>query len=518
MSYLTNGLSFAANFKWLAIVAGFALLPQTAFGWAVYNNTPYTVKAKISGMPGGNTHCGDWDSGGKAIQPGGSAGPNYTDRDCNPTGKRDSAFAMQLFVEGNGGSLVNGKGLYQCFANIHGGGFAIIYAQPRSNLSLFTPPNLYCVTYFDEDANYNGKVDPGDIDINHDGKYEEVVVDYTDYFAKSTNPKQLPAMTTVNRDVRFLITGDPQYWNSRIDGSGKDWGENAAADWIMAAMGKEVRTNRQIRGMIVSGDLTQNAMDVERDKYVGSITGIQRFVFEGLGNHDIQSTGYTSHPDIMRNYVGEKARATIPTLRYPSSSGLSPHYSWDWHDVHFVQLDLFPGDSPSRDHQDLDPRHALSFLTQDLALNVGNSGRPVVLIHHYGFDPFSVSQNNGKFWWTEVERIVYWNVIKKYNIISIFTGHEHLDTDGSWVNNFNQPAGASARPDGRKVIPAYTSGAARDEGYTGVPVTPKGVYLDVKIDNCNHMAITRKDVNGPLPNQVVTTRFTAPGPTPAGCH
>jgi hypothetical protein len=65
------------------------------------------------------------------------------------------------------------------------------------------------------------------------------------------------------------------------------------------------------------------------------------------------------------------------------------------------------------------PRNSLQFLAADLAQRVGNSGRPVVLYHHYGFD--SDSQN----WWTEQQRTNYYETIKNYNGIAIFAGHNH---------------------------------------------------------------------------------------------
>lgn len=510
----------------------------TAQAWWVYNETGMKVRAKVLNMQGGSTDCGDWGNArGQEIAANGSASANYASTKCNPTRRRDSTFLLQLVIEGsNNGNLTKSKGYFQCFLKMRGDGYAKLLLQPRPNFSTtqvalfgstltFTPPNPYCASYFEEDMNRNGRFDTGDVDINRDGRYSSVVVDYNDYFARSTHPAALPAMTPANRDVRFLITGDPQYWD---DGSiTEDDERNEVSDTTLKAMTRALNANKQIRGILVSGDLTQNASNSELESYESAIADAQHFVFEGLGNHDIEDMGASSHPDKLRKYVGEKARATSPTLRFGSDDPKSPHYSWDWHDVHFVQLDLFPGDAPSADydgkgeHKKLDPRKALSFLKADLEYYVGASGRPVVLIHHYGFDNFSTGTGSDyadEIWWNELDRALYWNTIGNYNVVAIFTGHSHLSPgNGSWNNySFHKPElslrlpggkifKAGDRPDGRTSIPSYNAAAAA-----------KGAYLDVTIDRCNQLNIRRMDEQG-AQHEEILTRFSTPGAVAASC-
>ena len=71
-----------------------------------------------------------------------------------------------------------------------------------------------------------------------------------------------------------------------------------------------------------------------------------------------------------------------------SENGL--HYSWDWGGVHFVQANLYPAD---RQHPKVryslpwhDPQEGLTFVRDDLKASVGDSGRPVVVMSHCGFD------------------------------------------------------------------------------------------------------------------------------------
>ena len=115
---------------------------------------------------------------------------------------------------------------------------------------------------------------------------------------------------------------------------------------------------------------------------------------------------------------------------------VTPHYSWDWNGIHFVHLNLYPGDgggiigkTPYKQDICNNPLNSLSFLKADLEKHVGNKSTPVILIHHFGFDNYSVNDSinnlHKKGWWTEQERVAYWDAIAKYNIAAIVTGHNH---------------------------------------------------------------------------------------------
>jgi len=191
------------------------------------------------------------------------------------------------------------------------------------------------------------------------------------------------------------------------------------------------------RGVAVLGDLTNDAaMFGERSSWRQftadfglSGEGRLRFpVYELPGNHD----GGDNDP--VRQSIRERNR-TRPGLRNVSANGI--HYSWDWGAVHFVSLGLFAGSdgdvvvSPWGRHFDGPwrlPGHSLEFLKEDLARNVGRSGRPVVLLQHYGWDVW------GSGWWSDRERQALYAAIKGYNVIAFFWGHSHvverLDVNG----------------------------------------------------------------------------------------
>jgi len=123
-----------------------------------------------------------------------------------------------------------------------------------------------------------------------------------------------------------------------------------------------------------------------------------------------------------------------------TASSQEGHYSWDWDGVHFVNLNEHAGgtvDGPRRVYA----RNSLLFLLGDLAAHVGDSGRPVVIMQHFGFDAFST----GGAWWSAEEREALARAIAGYNVVAFFTGHLHA----RWQHNLFRG------------VDAFTSGAAR---------------------------------------------------------
>jgi hypothetical protein len=296
------------------------------------------------------------------------------------------------------------------------------------------------------------------------------------------------------REVRFLATADPQYIQE--NGTGTDaagiWNRNARdITWrAKGLVGTGDRRGR--RGVIVAGDLTQDAYYQLTDWYFqslggpagrfDSVGGYGRLFYDGLGNHDY---AYHSNgceligqcPQKIWDDVRERQRSTNYTYR---AGGEAVHYSWDWHDVHFVQLNLAPTDTPTLDPgspgKSFDTHGALTFLKNDLAWNVGSSGRPVVTIHHYGLDCFSVDCAGGaNGWWSAQQTQDYWAAIAGYNVVALVTGHSHVPIDGDPFVEWNRPAG---RSDGPNRILDIIAGAARG----GDPVDHEGAMTDVLIE------------------------------------
>lgn len=215
-------------------------------------------------------------------------------------------------------------------------------------------------------------------------------------------------------DITFLVTSDCQSGvpekDARNQATIREMNEITQRRWP-AKFGAE--PIGKPRGVAVLGDLVEHSgREVEWNRFVADFgldgtDGLLKYpVFEGWGNHDA-ATGPARIK--QRNAVRLKKKL----IDHVSDNGL--HYSWDWDGVHFVQLNLYPGNQAAAPN---DPQGSLDFLKADLATNVGRSGRPVVLLHHYDLQNFK--------WWLREEVEAYRAAIKGYNIVLIGHGHTGL--------------------------------------------------------------------------------------------
>lgn len=179
------------------------------------------------------------------------------------------------------------------------------------------------------------------------------------------------------------------------------------------------------RGVVFTGDLTNASQEIEWSRFTLDFgingEGRLRFpVYELTGNHDAGNTevgfGYPQEGIRWRNQYR-------PGIVNKSASGLN--YSWDWDSVHFLAM--------NEDATPLVP-DSLPFLKADLEKNVGTSGRPVVVLMHYGVankDWFST------IWWTPGERQAFHESIKNYNVIAILHGHTY---NSGWFDSYDHHA------------------------------------------------------------------------------
>lgn len=306
----------------------------------------------------------------------------------------------------------------------------------------------------------------------------------------------------------FLVTGDPQY---NFEDMNPDKNSAINSDEISKIFAEKICCERY-EGAVISGDLTHFSRQDELDRYHHFIHPFKPYAFDGLGNHDFawakeKPTDISAFVDhglseiISLDKIGwEESCLTIwedvrSRKRIPEVNGSYPnvHYSWDWKGIHFVQLNLSAADDPVRYKVAQNPFKALTFLKKDLAKQVGNSGRPILIAHHYGFDEFSMgSLPDGTFkakgeWWTAEDRRKYWEAIESYNVVAIFTGHAHycktcyLPWDGKAVGEENV---------GPDFIPTFVAGAAREGKYLDCQITSDS--LIVKRFNLQQKQLFRK--------------------------
>jgi cytolysin (calcineurin-like family phosphatase) len=231
-------------------------------------------------------------------------------------------------------------------------------------------------------------------------------------------------------DVTFFVASDTHYGLSAtvaganrqaIDAMnvlpGTTWPESIGAEVVA-----------EPRGLVLVGDLLEaggsETAPASWSEFVADFgvagEGRLRFpVYEGVGNHD----GGAEH--VARRGVRQRNRLR-PGVTGISENGL--HYSWNWSGVHFVHLNLFGGSAGDDiinpwgrkfEGSWKYPEHSLEFVAADLERNVGDSGRPVVIFQHYGWDEWGLG------WWSEAERDALYRAIKPYNVAAIFWGHTH---------------------------------------------------------------------------------------------
>eukprot|EP00669_Euglena_mutabilis_P003930 TRINITY_DN1500_c0_g1_i1.p1 TRINITY_DN1500_c0_g1~~TRINITY_DN1500_c0_g1_i1.p1 ORF type:complete len:315 (-),score=65.11 TRINITY_DN1500_c0_g1_i1:306-1229(-) len=158
--------------------------------------------------------------------------------------------------------------------------------------------------------------------------------------------------------------------------------------------------------------------------------GLLRYpTFEGFGNHD--GDGFVREALATRN----RQRLAVGQVSRVSENGL--HTSWDWraggHRVHFLNLNLYPGRHEGSTSSS-QPAGSLDFMARDLKQSVGQSGVPVVIISHYGF--------NCEGWWTAHEMEEFRVEAAPYNVVAFIHGHTHEAEFYTWkgIDVYNAPA------------------------------------------------------------------------------
>ena len=246
-----------------------------------------------------------------------------------------------------------------------------------------------------------------------------------------------PEKAAPPRDVTFISTSDSHY-RAAENKQNNEWDHESilqmnavtALTWPEKLGGGAVA---KPRGVVWLGDciddgdkkLGDRSLTEEQfrafvaDAGLDGTDGVLKYpVFEGWGNHDgppvgKEKFGFSFQAQLKARNAIRKEKGLVSNV---SENGL--HYSWDWDDVHFVQLGIYPAD---REREGVhyspvwhDPQNALAFLKKDLAGRVGTSGRPVVLMAHCGFDTD---------WWVAADWKDCYDAAKAYNVVLYLYGH-----------------------------------------------------------------------------------------------
>lgn len=245
----------------------------------------------------------------------------------------------------------------------------------------------------------------------------------------------LPFISWGATDITFFATSDMHY------GTNQDqrWIDNRVAmpaqinglpgQQYPASVGGGPIANPL--GILIPGDLVDKSDSIRFWNQYAAAYGVDgegqvKFpVYDGLGNHDdpgLKPTVFGLYK--ARNQVRMKsARTKVSNM---DSAGYN--YSWDWGQVHFVNLNLYSGSvARTRDEivAGLQSFRSLDFLKVDLAKHVGGSGRPIFIMQHYSFDGSSIGTLDKRPWWLDLDAEATYEVLKDYNVIGLLHGHSH---------------------------------------------------------------------------------------------
>ncbi len=253
--------------------------------------------------------------------------------------------------------------------------------------------------------------------------------------------------TPVPNDVTFFVSSDTHYGrenNAAINRRVIDEMNALPGTPLPASVGSGfVRTPR---GVVLNGDLLDEGFLKEtapaqwaefcRDYGLTGTDGRLCFpVYEGFGNHDGGPTRSFVRPGIKER---NRQRVGVKTI---SENGL--HYSWDWDQLHLVQLNLFGGSGPADvkgvNGVEHDPEASLEFLKKDLAQNVGASGRPLITFQHFGW------LGGMADWWQPEAKERFYEVVKPYNVACLINGHSHGADFLPWHDLLTIHDGSTAR-------------------------------------------------------------------------
>jgi hypothetical protein len=262
----------------------------------------------------------------------------------------------------------------------------------------------------------------------------------------------------------FFAIGDTQINIPRWGTAGTE----KAIEWMNALPDKPFPYGGKVgspRGVVVIGDMVDDIKNPENwalYKTLFDVRGKARLrfpVYESIGNHELDGANRgTQMSNVQREFI-ERNKLRKGSFHFDP---LGYHYSWDWGRMHFVMLNSFPGTTPrpvyNRNTPWNDPQNSFAFLEKDLKEQVGDSGRPVVLLWHYGLRGWGLDM-----WWTPEDLANLKRAIAPYNIALILHGHEHRYERYQW--------------EGYDVIMAPAPQIDRDPKVPDSVSKPKGVLV-----------------------------------------
>lgn len=272
-------------------------------------------------------------------------------------------------------------------------------------------------------------------------------------------------------DVWFAVVGDVQF---------KEESQEFAAVQAVVAKINSINRIRPLQGVVLVGDLTDGKTIIQGGGYErcgivdsrppwgdsGEFKAFKKLfehdneesayrvkpkVYVGVGNHDLYYGGDEIDDACARRNVWKYVKgrhhgpdAPVPVDDYDE---LSHSYSWNWGNLHLVQLHTGGGDTglpdrPGMYHSDL------PWLARDLDGIPAET--PVILFQHYNWGS---GQRQPDYYWGEASARALNDVLveSKTNVIAAFHGHLH----GGRTSHYHS---GLLYGDGEKDVPIFNIG------------------------------------------------------------
>ncbi|EJF92404.1 hypothetical protein ME9_01612 [Bartonella taylorii 8TBB] len=295
------------------------------------------------------------------------------------------------------------------------------------------------------------------------------------------------------KNYTAIIMADPQPW--RLN-SGDPNGVSNREPWL--------KINEQVARVIkaqkaafhiVNGDLTEFGQQKNYNDYKNVYKSFGTPVYEGLGNHDYaNNVGKCTIPEAFNFYKDACALSAVSRMvseikKYRnqfsyfsadvtesslSISGGNIHvikgslsYSWDYGDVHYVQLHNYPSYTVRLKGQSMEAQinKSLDWLKKDLA--AADARGKITIINFHDARPASI---DGESFFIRKKNVkdlsVFKSIITSHNVKAIFVGHTHYQ---SYCRAKNDRVFGN--------IPVYTAGALFNGDYYLIDVKGKTIHV-----------------------------------------
>ncbi|WP_208441245.1 metallophosphoesterase [Bartonella raoultii] len=295
------------------------------------------------------------------------------------------------------------------------------------------------------------------------------------------------------KNYTAIIMADPQPW--RLN-SGDANGLSHREPWL--------KINEQVASVlkahkatfhIVNGDLTEFGQQKNYDDYKNLYKNLGSPVYEGLGNHDYaNNVGLCAMPEVFNFYkdacaISAVSRMVAEIKKYRSQlshfsadvaesllpvSGGNIHsikgslsYSWDYGDIHYVQLHNYPSYTVRLKGQSMEVQvnKSLDWLKKDLEAADARGKVTIINFHDaraasVDGESFFIRKKNAK------DLSVFKSIITSHNVKAIFVGHTHYQ---SYCRAKNDKVFGN--------IPVYTAGALFNGDYYLIDVKGKKIHV-----------------------------------------